>query len=64
VETIYGSKQGGRKGHNTKHRGKKGFRPVLCFISETREYFAGKLRRGETMGGEEDSALIRYLLLE
>jgi len=59
VETIYGNQQGGRKGHNTQHRGKKGFRPVLCFMSETREYFAGKLRRGETMGGEEVAALIR-----
>lgn len=59
VETIYGDQQGGRKGHNTKNRGKKGFRPVLCFISETREYFTGKLRRGETMGGEEVGALIR-----
>ena len=59
VETIYGSQQGGRKGHNPKNRGKKGFRPVLCFIEETREYFAGKLRRGETIGGEEVSALIR-----
>jgi len=59
VETIYGKQQGGRRGHNTKHRGKKGFRPVLCFIGETREYFAGKLRRGETMGGKEVAALIR-----
>jgi hypothetical protein len=59
VETIYGSQQGGRKGHNPKHRGKKGFRPVLCFIQETREYFMGKLRRGETIGGEEVAALIR-----
>ena len=59
VETIYGSQQGGRKGHNPKNRGKKGFRPVLCFIEETREYFTGKLRRGETIGGEEVAALIR-----
>jgi hypothetical protein len=59
VETIYGSQHGGRKGHNPKHRGKKGFRPVLCFIQETREYFTGKLRRGETIGGEEVAALIR-----
>jgi hypothetical protein len=59
VETIYGNQQGGRKGHNMQHRGKKGFRPVLCFISETREYFTGKLRRGETMGGQEIAALIR-----
>jgi len=59
VETIYGSQQGGRKGHNPKNRGKKGFRPVLCFIEETREYFTGKLRKGETIGGEEVAALIR-----
>ena len=59
VETIYGSQQGGRKGHNPKNRGKKGFRPVLCFIHETREYFVGKLRRGETIGGEEVAALVR-----
>ena len=59
VETIYGSQQGGRKGHNPKNRGKKGFRPVLCFIQETREYFMGKLRRGDTIGGEEVAALIR-----
>jgi Transposase DDE domain group 1 len=59
VETIYGSQQGGRKGHNPKNRGKKGFRPVLCFIQETREYFTGKLRRGETIGGEEVAGLIR-----
>lgn len=59
VETIYGNQQGGRRGHNTRHRGKKGFRPVLCFIEETREYFTGKLRRGETIGGEEVAVLIR-----
>ncbi|MBI3578124.1 MAG: IS1380 family transposase [Ignavibacteriales bacterium] len=61
VATIYGGQQGGRKGHNTQHRGKKGYRPVLCFIAETREYFAGKLRVGETIGGEEAATLIRNL---
>lgn len=59
VETIYGNQQGGRKGHNTKNRGKKGYRPILCFIEETREYFTGKLRKGETIGGKELSDLIR-----
>jgi hypothetical protein len=59
VETIYGKQQGGRKGHNTKNRGKEGLRPVLCFIEETREYFTGKLRVGKTIGGEEVAALIR-----
>lgn len=59
VKTIFGNQQGGRKGHNTKNRGKEAFRPVLCFIEETREYLCGKLRVGETMGGEEVAALIR-----
>jgi hypothetical protein len=59
VETIYGKQEGGRKGHNTKNRGKEGLRPVLCFIEETREYFAGKLRAGRTIAGEEVAALIR-----
>ena len=36
-----------------KNRGKKGYRPVLCFIDETREYLLGKLRKGETISGEE-----------
>jgi hypothetical protein len=61
VETIYGHQQGGRKGHNTKHRGKKGYRPVLCFIDETREYLAGKLRKGETISGEETAAFISQI---
>jgi len=45
VETLFGEQEGGRKGHNTKHRGKRGFRPVLAFIEETREYLVGKLRQ-------------------
>lgn len=32
---------------------------MLCFIEETREYFAGKLRVGETMGSEEVGEVIR-----
>jgi hypothetical protein len=58
VETVYGNQQGGRKGHNTKHRGKKGYRPVLCFIAQTREYMLGKLRRGETISGQQTGAII------
>lgn len=61
VETLYGNQQGGRKGHNTKNRGKKGYRPVLCFIDETREYLIGKLRKGETMSGEEVAKFIRKI---
>jgi hypothetical protein len=58
VETIHGDQQGARKGHNTKHRGKKGYRPVLCFIAETREYLLGKLRKGETISGKQTAAFI------
>ncbi len=58
VETLYGDQQGGRKGHNKQNRGKKGYRPVLAFIQETREYIAGKLRKGETISGAETAAII------
>jgi hypothetical protein len=61
VETLYGEQQGGRKGHNTAHRGKKGYRPLLCFIQETREYLVGKLRSGETVSGKECAAFIALI---
>ena len=61
VETLYGNQQDGPKGHNTKNRGKKGYRPVLCFVDETREYLAGKLSRGETISGKEAAAFIRMI---
>jgi hypothetical protein len=49
VSTVYGDIEGSRKGHNTKHRGKKGLRPVLLFIEQTREFICGSQRRGETI---------------
>ena len=58
VKTVYGDQQGARKGHNTKHRGKQGLRPILSFIEETREYLAGKLRKGVTVTGQEAAAFI------
>jgi hypothetical protein len=58
VKTVYGDQQGARKGHNTKHRGKEGLRPVLCFIEETREYLLGKLRKGTTITGKEAAKFI------
>lgn len=58
VSTVYGEIEGSRKGHNTKHRGKKGLRPVLLFIEETREYICGTQRRGTTMKDEEVAELI------
>jgi len=58
VETVFGHQQGARKGHNIKYRGKKAYRPVLCFIQQTREYLLGKLRKGETISGKETAAFI------
>ena len=58
VKTVYGQQQGARKGHNTKHRGKEGLRPILCFIEETREYLLGKLRKGTTVDGKETAQFI------
>lgn len=59
VATVYGRIEGARKGHNTKHRGKPGLRPVLCFLEETREYLCGTQRRGETIRNDEVARQIR-----
>jgi hypothetical protein len=61
VETLYGHQQGGRKGHNPSHRGKKGYRPVLAFIEQTRECLLGRLRKGDTLSGKEAAAFIHKL---
>jgi hypothetical protein len=61
VETVYGLIEGAKRGHNRAHRGKKGLRPVLAFIAETREYLSGNLRRGETLSGREISQFILSL---
>jgi len=58
AETVYGNQQGGRVGYNTSHRGKKAYRPVLCFVEETREYLSGKLRKGDVLNGEECAVFI------
>jgi hypothetical protein len=59
VSTVYGAIEGARKGHNPKHRGKQGLRPVLCFLAETREYLCGTQRRGETLSTREVARQIR-----
>jgi hypothetical protein len=59
VSTVYGAIEGARKGHNPKHRGKQGLRPVLCFLAETREYLCGSQRRGETITMREVARQIR-----
>jgi len=61
VETVFGNQQGARKGHNPHNRGKKGYRPVLCFIEQSREYLLGKLRRGETISGKQTATFIAQI---
>jgi len=61
VETVYGNQQGGKVGHNPRNPGKKGYRPILCFIDETREYLIGKLRKGKTINGEECAKFIKQI---
>jgi len=61
AETVYGNQQGGRVGYNTAHRGKKAYRPVLCFVDETREYLFGKLKKGDVLDGEEAAAFISQI---
>jgi hypothetical protein len=61
VETVYGEQQGACVGHNPRNRGKKGYRPIVAFISQTREYIAGKLRKGKTVSGEETAKFIEQI---
>lgn len=61
VATVYGNTEGARKGHNSRHRGKKGLRPVLLFIEETREYLCGTQRKGETMSSDEVAKQINQI---
>ena len=57
VETIYGRQQGGRKGHNTKNRGKKGFRPVKGFIGGDEGVYCREVAGRRDDGGEEVGSL-------
>ncbi len=59
VATVYGKIEGAKKGYNPKHRGKKGLRPVLCFLEETGEYICGEQRHGQTISREEVARHIR-----
>lgn len=59
VATVYDAIKGARKGHNTKHRGKKRPRPVLGFLEEPRKYPCGTQRRGETIRNEDVVRRIR-----
>jgi len=57
VETVFGDQQGARVGQNPRNRGKKGYRPIVAFIEQTREYVFGKLRTGKTGYRRRDSRI-------
>jgi len=56
VQTVYGRHMGARKGYNPKHRGKKSYQPIMTFVSETREYISGELRKGVSVSGKQITA--------
>jgi len=47
VTPVYGHQQRTKRGYNPKKKGRKSFHPILCFIGETRDFLAGKLRSGD-----------------
>jgi hypothetical protein len=47
VTPVYGHQQRAKRGYNPKKKGRKSYHPILCFIGETRDYLAGKLRSGD-----------------
>lgn len=61
VKTVFGEQQGARVGHNPRNRGKKGYRPIIAFIEQSREYVHGKLRSGITVSGQEAAQFIREI---
>jgi hypothetical protein len=61
VKSVFGQIQGGRVCYNTQRRGQKGLRPILSFISETREFVYGYLRQGKTVSGKEFVKYLKHL---
>lgn len=61
VEAVFGDQQGARVGHNPRNRGRKGYRPIVAFIEQTREYIVGKLRTGKTLSGEGTARFIEEI---
>ena len=60
VVTVYGNTEGACKGHNPKHRGKKGLRPVMLFL-DNKEYICGKQRHGSTIKCKEVASQIKNI---
>ena len=53
VQTVFGQQMGGRKRYNPKNRREESYQPILTFLSETREYIGGELRKGDRPTGEQ-----------
>src|ERR1700730_15239906 len=51
--TLFRNQKGGRKSHNPKNKGKKGYQPILTFLAETREYVSSELRNGDRPTGAQ-----------
>ncbi len=47
VVPAYGKQQRTGRGYNPKKKGRRSYHPLFCFIGETRDYLAGRLRSGK-----------------
>ena len=57
VRTVYGATiEEAKRGYNPNKRGRRSYHPLLAFIGETRDFFRGRLRAGNTVSatGAED----------
>jgi Transposase DDE domain group 1 len=47
VLTLYGKKQGARRGYNPNAKGRLSYHPILCFEAQGQEFWHGSLRPGD-----------------
>jgi hypothetical protein len=47
VLTLYGKKQGARRGYNPNAKGRLSYHPILCFEGQGQEFWHGSLRPGD-----------------
>jgi len=62
VSTVYGKQQRAKVGYNPRKPGRKSFHPLLCFVSETRDFLWGKFRPGNRYSGQGAKEFLRECL--
>jgi hypothetical protein len=62
VTVCYGNQQRASVGYNPKKPGRKSYHPLLCFISETKDFLHGKFRTGKIYTAKNCSGFLRACL--